>query len=110
LTAEGSARFAGDGETLSALDFDRLDFGRSRLRGVSVALTPSRPEISIGGGVLDAEPWLEDEGDAETPPAGAEGSAVVPPAAPDGQADDGGAEDGDDAILLSAEHLERVRL
>src|SRR5690606_826908 len=54
-------------------------------------------------------PWLNDEDEGEAPPPGAEESAAAPPAAPDGEID-GGAEDDGDAILISAEHLERVRL
>lgn len=92
LTAAGRLGFAADGESLETIDLDSLTFGKSRLNGVSVVFTPSRPEITIAGGVLDAEPMLEEEDEA-----------VDPASAP-------AEEDTADALLLRAALLERVIL
>jgi hypothetical protein len=91
LTAEGRLGFAPDGESLASIEMDSLTFGKSRLNGVSVLFTPSRPEITIAGGVLDAEPMLEQQETASTDtPAAGEGA--------------------DDALLLRAALLDRVIL
>src|SRR3546814_15744676 len=72
---------------------DSLSFGKSRLNGVSVVFTPTRPEITVAGGVLDAEPMLEEE----------EAAADAAPTAAE-------AEDTSDALLLRAALLDRVIL
>ena len=93
LTAEGRLGFGADGESLETIEMDSLSFGKSRLNGVSVVFTPTRPEITVAGGVLDAEPMLEEE----------EAAADAAPTAAE-------AEDTSDALLLRAALLDRVIL
>lgn len=90
LIANGRAGFSA-GE-IASLELGRLDFGRTRLSGVAVTFTPTRPEITIEGGQIDAEPWLAQEAEP----------AASPPAA------EGAAEEADNPILLSAGKLDRV--
>lgn len=93
LAAEGRARFGPDGTEIRSVELARLEFGKTRLRGVDVAITPARPEITIAGGEIDAEPMMarEDEADA-LPPAG------------DGAPE----EEPGDPLFLSAPRLDRV--
>lgn len=91
LTAQGRLGFGPDGESLETIEMDSLVFGKSRLNGVSVVLAPTRPEITVAGGVLDAEPMLEQQETASTD-------------APEAE------EDADDALLLRAALLDRVIL
>ena len=98
LTALGRARFAANGENIAALDLDQLTFGKSRLTGVSMTFTQTRPEITIAGGEIDAEPWLESEDTA-----GQEAAAAAAGGAPP-------EEEPGEALLLTAARLDRVVL
>lgn len=90
LIANGRAGFsAGD---VASLELSRLDFGKTRLSGVAVTFTPTRPEITIEGGQIDAEPWLAQEDEPAT------SSPAAEPAA----------EETENPILLSAGRLDRV--
>lgn len=89
LAAEGSLQFTPEGDGIRSVRLGRLDFGRSRLRDVAATFTPTRPEITIGGGEIDAEPLLERE--EEVSPTSDEADASDP-------------------LLLSAQHLDRVIL
>ncbi len=89
LSAEGRIGFAPDGESLASIEMSRLSFGNSRLEGVDIRFTPERPEITVAGGELDAEPLMEEEDK------------------PTAEAD---AEDEGDPLLLTAPHLDRIML
>ncbi len=92
LSASGGASFTAAGDGFAAIELARLEFGKTRLHGVAIKLTPTRPEISIAGGEIDAEPLLSEDDEAA-------GAAAPPP--PD---------EGGDAILLTASGLDRVVL
>jgi uncharacterized protein YhdP len=99
LTALGRARFAANGEDFAALDLDQLTFGKSHLTGVNMTFTPTRPEITIAGGEIDAEPWLESEDAAGQEAAAAATEGGAPPE-----------EEAGEALLLTAARLDRVVL
>lgn len=89
LSADGRLGFGPDGESLASIEMSRLSFGNSRLEGVDVRFTPERPEITVAGGELDAEPLMEEEDQPSDTPA---------------------AEETGDPLLLTAPHLDRIML
>ena len=64
----GKGSFNPDGSALSALTLTELAFNGTSLTEVEVDLRGPGPAIRVGGGILDAEPFLgrdDDESDAE---------------------------------------------
>lgn len=70
LSLEGAGRFDERGDDLASLSFSDLRFGRTALRDVTLLRQGLGQEIRIGGGVLDAEPFLaeRDAGEADPDP------------------------------------------
>jgi hypothetical protein len=81
LVARGSATPGNDREGLSAIELERVAFGRSDLQDVSVQLGDDGIDVAIGVGTLDAEPFLagdEEAGKAARVQETAEGSSAGP--------------------------------
>lgn len=99
LAAEGRARLAAGGTGIESAELRRLELGRTSLHDVNVVFTPDRPEITIAGGVIDAEPLMaREDGAKRTEAAGAD------------QAPSAVEEEAGDPLLLSAPRLDRVIL
>lgn len=65
LVARGNAMPGGDRRGLGSIELERVSFGRSNLENVTVDLGDDGIAVAIGSGVLDAEPFLNDEADEE---------------------------------------------
>jgi hypothetical protein len=66
--ARGRARPGRNREGLGEIELERVAFGRSDLQAVAVQLDEDGIDVAIGRGILDAEPFLEDEAGAEVEP------------------------------------------
>jgi len=73
LVARGKATPGPGGEGFSAIELERVAFGRSDLQDVTVALGDDGIDVAIGAGTLDAEPFLDGDEDAA-------GDEAAPPA------------------------------
>ncbi|MGF1627538.1 MAG: AsmA-like C-terminal domain-containing protein [Alphaproteobacteria bacterium] len=74
LVARGTATPGAGRQGLGTIDLERVAFGRSDLRNVSVALGEDGIDVAIGEGTLDAEPFLDSD-PAEEPPRATETAA-----------------------------------
>ncbi len=61
LTARGKATPGRDRKGLSSVELERVAFGRSNLQDVALQLDEDGIDVGIGQGILDAEPFLQDE-------------------------------------------------
>lgn len=61
LRGSGTGRFDDSGTKLSSLAFDDLAFGGTRLEQVTVNWLGEGTTVHIGGGTLDAAPFLAGE-------------------------------------------------
>jgi len=81
LRARGSAAFDASGTRIARLDLSELKFNRTDLNGVAVELSGPGLGLEIGGGVLDATPWMAD--DPKDPKLGPDAPEDVPESEPD---------------------------
>lgn len=95
LSASGTAALTPDGKEIGKLALDRLRVGNTDLTATTIDFAGGRPEIVIGGGIVDAAPFLES--DEEAPPA--EGATTPLPPETEQQ-----------PFKLTAAHLDRVML
>jgi len=91
LEATGRGNFDAGKTSISQIAFDRVRIDKTDLNAVSVDFRNGRPEVVIGGGVLDAEPLLK----KDEPP---------PPGSPQPE------EEPTEPFRLEAPHLDAVRL
>lgn len=70
LSAQGSARFSENGKSLESLSLAELQFSGSTLNDVDVTWLDDGVHVALGGGVLDAAPFMEDDesADGDQPP------------------------------------------
>lgn len=64
LSTTGRAGFSDDG-TLSGIEFGELRLGRTDLKGVRVAIAGGHADVIIGGGEIDAQPFIEGDDTAD---------------------------------------------
>lgn len=64
LAAEGSIRMEADGVSIAEARLDRLIYGTTALRNLTIAQSEEGYDIRIGGGRLDAAPFLDASEDA----------------------------------------------
>lgn len=76
LTAYGNIRMDEAGRDIAEIFADSLSFGRTAVTGVHLRRLPGEVAVSIGGGTVDAQPYL---GGSPNPPQ--EGGEAVPKAA-----------------------------
>ena len=68
LSLSASGRFAPDGESLAEITLDNLAFGGTAVTGVRVVPNGPQPtayDVQIAGGVIDAEPFMDQNGNGE---------------------------------------------
>jgi len=86
LTLNASGRFAPDGESLAEITLDSLAFGGTAVQGVRVV--PNGPEptaydVQVAGGIIDAEPFMDQNGEADQANASPEEETAFSLRAPD---------------------------
>ncbi len=67
LAATGRARFTEKGDSLAAVEFERLKVGRTALDDVAADFASGFVRITAAGGELDAEPLMADEEEEDEP-------------------------------------------
>ncbi|MFQ6016617.1 MAG: AsmA-like C-terminal domain-containing protein [Kiloniellaceae bacterium] len=111
LSARGKGRFDDTGRNIASLMFDELAFDGTSLTGVAVGLRDEGLDVRIGGGVLDAAPFLNGDatkGEAESETADGSAGKAAGDSAADGDVAAGAEDDTVMPFNLSARRLEAV--
>jgi hypothetical protein len=64
LTVIGAVQFEPGAGSLARLDFNRLDISGSALTDVAIIVAGPRTDVILGGGILNAEPFIGDDEEA----------------------------------------------
>jgi hypothetical protein len=73
----GSAMFAPDGKSIGKLSLKKANFGRSAITDLVADFANNATAVSVGGGVMDVQPWM-DERDKPVTPAELDAQELVP--------------------------------
>ena len=60
VSLAGAAVFTPDGKSIAKLTLKKAQFGKSSLSDLAVDFTNHATAITIGGGILDVEPWMDE--------------------------------------------------